>query len=147
MSVYKMLQAWVIKRDTYNCHYILPFFTIFWVSVLPIQLKNNAYHQSVLGTSINDISRFWPFLTYQPTFYFRLWGLSWTLLPTLISDVINGRSLWLLVKKLAWSMNDTKTNIGMIALHHRVFFQTFFTCKKLKNIPTIWLLQKKLNLV
>ena len=41
---------------------------------------------------------FWPFLTYLRTYPVILynvlfWELSWTPLPTLISDVINGRSL------------------------------------------------------
>ena len=40
---------------------------------------------------------FWPFLTYIPTYLVLLYniqflGLSWTPLPTLISDVINGLS-------------------------------------------------------
>ena len=37
---------------------------------------------------------FWPFLTYLPflLYNFQFWGLSWTPLPTLMSDVINGRS-------------------------------------------------------
>jgi hypothetical protein len=29
-------------KDRHKCHYILPFFTIFWVSIFPIQLKHNA---------------------------------------------------------------------------------------------------------
>ena len=38
---------------------------------------------------------FWPFLTYLPTYIALLynvwfWGLSWTPLPTIISDVISG---------------------------------------------------------
>ena len=41
---------------------------------------------------------FWPFLTYLPTYLvllynLRFWGLSWSPLPTLKSDVINGCSL------------------------------------------------------
>jgi hypothetical protein len=49
------------------------------------------------GTSINDVPCFWPFLTYLLTYLVLLynvpfWGLSWTPLPTLISNVINGRS-------------------------------------------------------
>ena len=36
---------------------------------------------------------FWPFFTYLVLLYnVQFWGLSWTPLPTLISDVINGRS-------------------------------------------------------
>ena len=40
---------------------------------------------------------FWPFLTYistLPQSNVPLWGLSWTPLPTLISNVIDGRSLY-----------------------------------------------------
>ena len=62
--------------------------------------------------SINDIPLFWSFLTYLPTLSYSitsLFGLSWTPLPTLIWDVINGRFLtwhltfaavfkWMLVK-------------------------------------------------
>ena len=49
------------------------------------------------GTSIKDVPRF-SAIFYLPTYLVllynvRFWGLSWTPLPTLISDVINGRSL------------------------------------------------------
>ena len=47
-----------------------------------------------LGTSINDVPRFLA-IFYLPTLVLLnvpFWGLSWTPLPTLISDVINGLS-------------------------------------------------------
>ena len=48
------------------------------------------------GTSINDVRRFlaiFDLLTNLVLPYnVQFWGLSWTSLPTLISDVINGRS-------------------------------------------------------
>ena len=46
-------------------------------------------------TSINDVPRFLAFLTYLPGLLYNVpfWGLSWTPLPTLISDVINECSL------------------------------------------------------
>jgi hypothetical protein len=51
------------------------------------------------GTSINDVPRFLAIfdLPTYPTYLFllynvQLYGLSWTPLPTLISDVINGGS-------------------------------------------------------
>ena len=52
---------------------------------------------STTGTSINDVPRFLAIFdlpTYLVLLYnVRFLGLSWIPLPTLISDVINGRSL------------------------------------------------------
>ena len=47
------------------------------------------------GTSINDLLRFLAILTYLPTLSFSITSnwISWTPLPTLILDVINGRPL------------------------------------------------------
>ena len=50
-----------------------------------------------MGTSINNVPRFLAIFdlpTYLALLYkVPFWGLSWTPLPTLIADVINGRSL------------------------------------------------------
>ena len=57
------------------------------------QISHNIREHPLLMTS----DGFWPFFTYLLTYLVlpynvRFWGLSWTRLPTLISDVINGRS-------------------------------------------------------
>ena len=61
-------------------------------------------HEFLCHDDVHNIERerplmtshvFWPFLTCLPTLSYynvRFSGLSWTPLPTLISDVINGRS-------------------------------------------------------
>ena len=60
--------------------------------------KQKDFFNSSKGTSINDVTRFLAIFdlpTYLVLLYnVQFWGLSQTPLPTLISDVINGRSLW-----------------------------------------------------
>ena len=61
-------------------------------------------NQTLMERSLMTSLIIWPFLTYLPTYLVllydvRFWGLSWSPLPTLISDVINGRSLWQTVPK------------------------------------------------
>ena len=61
------------------------------VSILNVSLNNLPK-----GTSINDVLHFLAIFdlpTYLVLLYnVPFWGLSWTTLPILISDVINGRS-------------------------------------------------------
>ena len=60
-----------------------------------IQTSDESLQQKV--TSINDVPRFWPFLTYLPC---PILGAILDPIPNLISDIINGRSQ---------SMDETET--------------------------------------
>ena len=85
-----------------------------WISFVEFGFKFRNYAK---GTFINDVPRF-SAISDLPTYLVLLYnvpflGLSWTLLPNLIRDVINERSLshffyaspifWILILELAWN--------------------------------------------
>jgi hypothetical protein len=81
--------------------------TKIFVDNLVLSLRNR-------GTSINDVPRFLAIFdlpTYLVLLYnVPFWGLSWTPLPsTLISDIINGRSLVLMH---SGTYSPTISNVG-----------------------------------
>ena len=81
------------------------------------------------GTSINEVPRFLA-IFYIPSYFVLLYnvqflGLPWTLLPTLISDVINGRSLMFHLLRRWLNLSKFFT----LAPNQKMFQNTFLNLK------------------
>jgi hypothetical protein len=112
-----------------------------FVNIIPksTQLKTNIH--SLVVIIINERPSimshiFWPCLTYLPINFVLLynipfWGLSWTPLPTLISDVINGHSLkYGFCKKLLrykWTSDQLNTLIRPKSIRSNFLQNPYFS--------------------
>ena len=89
--------------------------------------------KNTFRTSTNDVRRFLPIFdlpTYPTLSYnIRFWGLFWTPLPTLKSDVIYGRSLERLMKHALISSEQWQKDPLSRPYHHWLGYP----CK-----PTLW---------
>ena len=97
--------------------------------VVIVELPENSYKRNFAsdyrmdkGTSINDVPRFLAIFDLVLLYNVPFWGLSWNPLPTLILDVINGRS----PKQVSLSRHWSRYPV----IHFSHILQSRFTTKK-----------------
>ena len=118
-----------------------------------IRSDNNRRQNQAQGSSIMTSHVFQPFLTYLPcpTLYHPILGLSWTHLPTIISDIINGCSPRGLKKAKRSQSEPYYRNISQLQQSQTTFIyllvldyikteqllQSLLTLKQSKKLKTI----------